>query len=106
MDADVVIAVASWSQPYPLWVGSTQVTVANHEDILRDGTAAYDGNESGGTLTLKGARILSKHAFTSGGTAATAGIYAGENLGTASSTPGQSTASSRSAGSRSRAVPR
>ena len=80
VDADSVIAVASWSKPYPLWVGSIQVTVANHEDILRDGTAAYDGNESGGTLTLKGARILSKHAFTSGGTAATAGIYAGENL--------------------------
>ena len=90
VDADSVNAVASWSQPYPLWVGSTQVTVANQEDILRDGTAAYDGNESGGTLTLKGARILSKHAFTSGGTAATAGIYAGENLDLTISVSGNS----------------
>ena len=80
VDADSVTAVASWSQPYPLWVGSTLVTAANREDILGDGTAVYVGDTASGTLTLKGARILSKHAFTSLGTAATAGIYIDQNL--------------------------
>ncbi len=80
VDAVSVTAVASWSQPYPLWVGSTLVTAANREDILGDGTAVYVGDAASGTLTLKDARILSKHAFTSLGTAATAGIYIDQNL--------------------------
>lgn len=63
VDAVSVTAVASWSQPYPLWVGSTLVTAANREDILGDGTAVYVGDTASGTLTLKDARILSKHAL-------------------------------------------
>ena len=40
---------------YPLWIDDEQVSSANFEDILGDGTASYDPDK--GILTLNGARI-------------------------------------------------
>ena len=42
---------------YPLWVGGVQVTDANKGDILGNGTAKYEGDATGGTLTLTNANI-------------------------------------------------
>ena len=50
---DVTIA----GEKYPLWIAGTQVTSANCEDVLDDGTVSYEGGSGGGVLTLKGATI-------------------------------------------------
>ena len=39
---------------YPVWVGGVQVTSANKDDILGDGTAKYTPGEGSGTLTFMG----------------------------------------------------
>ena len=54
---------ATWAEAMPLWIGESQVTVANAGDILGDGTAKYSGDESTGTLTLDGAMISACHVF-------------------------------------------
>ena len=47
------------NDPYPLWVGKTQVNSANAGDILGDQTASYVAESN--TLTLNGATITKGH---------------------------------------------
>ena len=54
---------------YDLWVGATQVTELNQEDVLGDGCASYDPSTK--TLTLKGGTIQAM----SGSTSLGSGIY-------------------------------
>ena len=44
---------------YDVWVGGTQVTSANMDDVLRDGKVSYDPNNK--TLTLNGAAITGSY---------------------------------------------
>ncbi len=46
---------ATQPDPYPVWVGGIQVTDANKDDILGDGTASFDPDT--GTLTLNGLTV-------------------------------------------------
>ena len=62
---------------YPLWVGGRQVTDNNKGDILGNGSARYEGDASGGTLTLAGADISGAYEYRPPFTAA---IYAGAGL--------------------------
>ena len=57
-------------EEYLLWVGNTQVTSENKDDILGDGKAKYDPETY--TLTLNGAKITSMYNFTGN---AYAGIF-------------------------------
>ena len=50
----VTIAPADAATEYPVWVGGTQVTDANKEDILGDGKVSYTPGEGSGTLTITG----------------------------------------------------
>ena len=50
------IAFADQETTYPVWVGATQVTDANKDDILGDGGSAAFDPESG-TLTLGNPQI-------------------------------------------------
>ena len=48
---------------YPLWVGSTQVTSANMDNVLGDGTVSFTpaNGDTPATLTLNNADITEKH---------------------------------------------
>ena len=47
---------------YPLWVGGVQVTDANKDNILGDGTASFDPDSN--TLTLTNANITATSTYT------------------------------------------
>ena len=47
-------APADAATEYPVWVGGTQVTDANKDDILGDGKVSYTPGEGSGTLTITG----------------------------------------------------
>ncbi len=57
MPAKNVTVTASFYAVYPLWVGGVEVTDKNKTDILSDGSAVYEGDLTGGTLTLTDANI-------------------------------------------------
>lgn len=57
MPAKDVTVTASFYAVYPLWVGGVEVTEKNKTDILGDGSAVYEGDLTGGTLTLTDANI-------------------------------------------------
>ena len=58
---DVVIKKAGSTTTYPVWVGSTQVTSANKDDILGDGgKATFDPDTN--TLTLNDPTVSGSHA--------------------------------------------
>ena len=44
---------------YPVWIGETQVTYLNKDDILGDGKASYTPDYTGGTLTFTGTPAIS-----------------------------------------------
>ncbi len=44
---------------YPVWIGETQVTYLNKDDILGDGKASYIPDYTGGTLTFTGTPAIS-----------------------------------------------
>ena len=56
---------------YGLWVGSTQVTSNNKDDILGDGTASYDPDAKALTFTTDTPAISGEHAVTIVGSGAT-----------------------------------
>ncbi|MBP5788012.1 MAG: hypothetical protein J6Y19_09390, partial [Kiritimatiellae bacterium] len=64
---------------YDLWVGGVQVTAGNAGDVLGDGTVRFEGTATNGTLALSGAVITNAVEYQSG-SAATAGIYAGNGF--------------------------
>ena len=63
---------------YPVWVGGVQVTGANMDDVLGDGTVSYRY----GRLTLRDAAVTGWSPHTVGNTAQTAvcGIYTEQSL--------------------------
>ena len=65
----------TWEGNYSLWVGETQVSTHNADDVLGDGTVSYDADTN--TLTLKGATIDIPYEDTWG---ITYGIYADGDL--------------------------
>ena len=56
-DATTTVTVIIDGETYPLWVGGTQVTSVNCDDVLGDGKVSYVGGPTGGTLSLNGATI-------------------------------------------------
>lgn len=56
----MVTACSSYDENYAifgLWVAGVKVTTRNQADVLGDGTVSYVGDNTSGTLTLKGANI-------------------------------------------------
>ena len=70
-----VMAQSAAAADYDLWIGDTQVTDDNKNDVLGDGTVSY----SEGTLTLSDPTINGSHVVGADSTAA-AKIYAAGNL--------------------------
>ncbi len=54
-DENLVLYPVWRVRSYALWIGDTQVTVENKDDVVGDGSVKYDPTTS--TLTLKGAHI-------------------------------------------------
>ena len=75
--AALLPTAAMAEEAYPLWVGGVQVTGENKGDILGDGTAKYEGDATGGTLTLTNANITGSYTDTS---SVSSNIYVGTNL--------------------------
>ena len=68
---------------YPLWVGDTQVTSANKNDVLGNGRIAYTPAKDAtpATLTLKRATVIGRHDFVDvNENDCAAAIYAEGNL--------------------------
>ena len=49
---------------YPVWIGETQVTYLNKDDILGDGKASYTPDYTGGTLTFTGTPQIDPESLT------------------------------------------
>ncbi|MBR5101714.1 MAG: dockerin type I repeat-containing protein, partial [Muribaculaceae bacterium] len=81
--------VTATGTKYPLWIGGTQVSSENCDDVLGDGTVSYIGGSTGGTLTLKSSTItggirseiptLTVDLRNSGITVSQASRFSGEN---------------------------
>lgn len=67
-----------FTEKYKVWVGNTQVTLLNKDDVLANGTVSY--NSTTKTLTLSDADITSNHTWTFYTINFTAGIYAEHDL--------------------------
>ena len=65
---------SAYAEDYGVWVGATQVTSSNADNVLGDGTVAY--NASTKTLTLNNANIQTSYETGYG----TAAIYTTDNL--------------------------
>lgn len=79
--ATLPIRVNSAGTEYPLWVGEQQVTSENKSGQAGDGTWSFEGDASGGTLTLNNANITGWHSFYDEytGTTRKAHIYAADS---------------------------
>ena len=60
MPASAVTVTANFYEIFQIWVGSVQVTEKNMANVLGDGTVAYAGSQTAGTLTLTNANITEK----------------------------------------------
>lgn len=65
-----MIPLSAFAEDYEIWVGGTQITDANQDDVLGDGKVSY--NPQAGILTLNGATI---NGAAIEGDDDTAGIY-------------------------------
>ena len=73
---------------YDLWVGGVQVTSANKDNILGDGTAWFVPSASGGTLSLSNATVTATHPFEDFGVPDSANVFSGEGFDLAISLTG------------------
>ena len=78
---------------YDLWLGNTQVTSKNRDNILGDGTASYNPNKN--ELTLSNPAITGEHSFGENNNQTAAIYYGGDNKLTIKGTYHQNSATAQ-----------